>query len=193
MFPIRVERDVQVFDWVTHDAWGTVDQDPSLGTQAVHSDGVLYTNVATVSSRASTGAIAAQRQRCLGVHLTGPEPGDEFTLYSIQASAVVSDENALPCLWMGESPATITTAAAGDNVAEVKLIQAGVSSAVIGGTLRFDGVVAVNENTADRGVCFFVGVRTNLVGAADSVCNMSMTARRLIDVQPRVIDVAKLG
>ena len=190
-FPRILERDTRIIDWRTHlAAFCTSTTWWEAQAKKVRSDGLLHTDYATLDVEDDQG-IAAGLVRCVGVHLTGPEPGDEFTPYAINVSARAEHAEVSPFLFVGESPATITSNAAGDDVLDTRHILQASHQGTGGGALDGNIFIVANENTADRGICFGVGMMSP-VGSSALGLQVSMSVRRLVGVEPPIYDSRKL-
>lgn len=135
-----------------------------------------------------SGAIAADKAFICGLHIKGPEPGNIFTLYQVEAAAQTYLTNVRPFLIIGESPATPTSAAAGDTVDDHRLIVGTSGGHDNGSSLYFNGIIAVKERTEDRAICFGLGIQTDAAGAASSVAAARLTVRRLYEPGALVYD-----
>lgn len=194
-FPIRVDRDCHVVNWIADlPGWCTTLNDPATDSWAVRSDGVLVTEYGTVVCNDNTGVISAGLGSACGIHISGPDSDTEFTLYSLQVDAIAEDEFLRPCLFIAESPASISNDAAGNTVTDVRILAVPDGSGVAGGCLSAEMVVAVKQNTAGRNLCFMVAL---LAGTTDSTSAhygvAHLTVRRLIGNKPLILDPTKLG
>lgn len=191
-YPVRLERDTHIVDWTAHlAAWCTTFTDPSTANMNVLSDGVLYTEYACMDCRFNTGVITATKAAPNGLHISGPEPGDHFTPYAVSVRAVSTDPLARPLLMMGESPASITSAAGGNVVGLTRLLAAPEGHSDQGHSLNADFTVVVKEQTADRGLCFFVAMYADAANSGDLDALCALSVRRLVGVMPGVFDTYK--
>jgi len=193
-FPRILERDTPIIDWASKQGWATTETVPGSVTAYVKNSGLLNADFGTVASESLTGTITANRATCVGVHLAGPESGVEYTPYAISCVAIAEDDDVRPYLLMGESPASISSAAAGDLISEVHYLGfggAGISGAS-GIPLEKETTIVIKPNTAGRAICFAVGMLAGAAGAADKRAFVRLTVRRLIAWAPRIIDSRKL-
>ena len=192
MFPIILERDTPIIDWPTEVLWATTLTDPIGTTASVRSDGLLDVDFGTVINAAVTPIITARRMSSVGLHITGPEAGDEYTAYAISCVALSHDLNYRPCLFMGESPATITNNATGDTVTSVTFLDFGQAAHDGGGcSLKADVTVVVAEKTADRAICIGIGIMSGAAAGIASFAAARLSVRRMVAPGPRVIDTRK--
>lgn len=189
--PIFLERDTPIINWsTTINQFATTEQLALAATQSVRSDGVLNTEYGTIVSIPTITAITTLFSKCMGLHLTGPAAGTAYTPYQISCSVFCDDVNIKPLLMVGESPASITNAAGGNAVTEVRPIGVPHQVGPEGSALDYQSVILVNPNTLDRGLCIFVAMIAGGTGAAPRVW-MRLSARRLIGVNPLVLDTRK--
>lgn len=197
MYPNILERDSRIYDWPTKLAgWCTTVSALSSTTLTVRSDGTLYSNgYGTLSIQADTGVLGAREATAVGLHIQGPEDlsGSEFTPYLIEACAWSEDDEVRPFLFMGETSAVITSGAGGHSVTPWHFLHAPDQHSSEGGALNYCGAVLVNPNTADRGVCFGIGMSAGPSGAATLGGYGYMCVRRLTEVAPTIFDGRKLG
>lgn len=192
MFPIILERDTPIIDWQSYLEWCDTEMVAATQTGKVRSDGVLKVHYGTLDSVGSTGAITARKSVCLGLHITGPEPGVEFTPYSVSVVAMAADKNVRPYLFVAESPAVITNDADGDTVTDLRLLGLGPTPGTDGANLEKDVTVVVTEKTADRALCFGVGMMAGVAGGLDVRGYFRLSVRRLVGPGPRIVDARKL-
>lgn len=194
MYPRIMERETEIVD-STADTAGTAtaDENPISTSYLTRSDGVVYANYATLTVAKLSAVIAARKIRCVGIHLQGPEPGTDFTPYAVSVNAHCVDDKLRPVFFIGESPAVINADAAGNNVTDVRRLRYSMAGAVgAGNSLHAELVVVVKPNTADRAVCFGIGMLTGVVLSGDEQTFVHMTVRRLIGVDPLILDTRKL-
>lgn len=192
--PIILERDTPIIDWAAPlGGWCTTIDNPNNADFDVRSDGLLHAKYATMSVSSNTPIVTAGNITACGVHLTGPQVGDDFTPYQISAVCTCEDEEARPFLFVCTSPSTISSTAAGNQVEDVRWLDfGGTPSASHGSTLRYDGVILANVNIADRGFCVAIGVKAGLVDTQALAGYARLSVRRLIGVDPPVYDSRKL-
>lgn len=193
MIPIRVETDTPIINWQAYQLWSTVDFSILLSTFVVRSDGVKNTDFATMDCRAVTGAITAREAVCAGVHIAGPQAGEELTPYAVSVTAMAGDSNVRPFLFVGESPAVITNDATGDNVAVCRFLAIGDVTGSDGSSLNTEMTVVIAENTADRALCFGVGMLAGVSAGLDAQGAARLSVRRLLGPQPQVLNMWKQG
>lgn len=187
MFPIILERDTPIIDWPTYQLWCTSLSNPFAGSLLVRSDGILKLDSASIDANDDTGVITSDLATCIGLHLTGPEPGTELTPYSVSCVAASEDPDVRPFLFVAESPASITSAAGGNTVTDVRYLGFGNKN-----TLDKEVTIVAAENTLDRGICFGVGMWGHGGPGADEAGMVRLCVRRLIAPGPRVVDTRKL-
>lgn len=192
MFPIRLERDTPIVDWQATELWATSTSNPVASTHLVRSDGGLKGDFGSIDLRNVTIAITARLSVCAGIHLPGPKRGDDFTLYAVSVVAMAGDSNVRPYLFMGESPASITNAAGGDIVTDIKFLAFGDTSGTDGSMMKHEVTVAVFETPNDRAVCFGIGMMAGVATGLAAMGLARLCVRRLIGPGPRVIDPNKL-
>ncbi len=192
MFPIIFERDTPIIDWPSQSLWATTLTDIGNNTANVRSNGVLNPDYATLFSYSFAGVITTTLSACLGVHLAGPQPGSEFTAYQVSVVAMALDPVLRPYVFMGESPASITTAAGGDVVTDIHALGWGDTPGTTGAKMEKEVTFVVNVNTADRGICVGVGLMAGITNSLSRRAMVRLCVRRLVGPQPRVIDVRKL-
>lgn len=188
MYPIRMERDTPAYDWKTLVPWTDADDDPVPVLALVRSDGTKAEKYTTLNVHAVTGIIAARKMRSVGVHIEGPETGTPFTCYAISCKVFGIDDNIRPVLMMGESPAVIDTTAAGNSVISAQPIAVGGNVGLEGFALEKETIICVNENTAERGLCFFINLIAGAAPSADSLAVVSMSVRRLVGSSLQVLN-----
>lgn len=191
MYPIILERDTPIIDWAAYTAWCTGLSDPTTSSYLVRSDGVVYGDYAVANMLALTGAITARKAFCTGLHMAGPEVGSEFTPYTISCVAMHGDANVRPFLFMGESPASVTSGAGGNAVSLVHFLAFADSPGTDGSKLEKELTVIVAEKTVDRGLCIGVGMMAGGSAGVDAGGYARLCVRRLVGPGPRVIDTNK--
>lgn len=195
--PIRLERDTFVVNWRAElAAWATTAINPNIDTWNVRSDASVSTDYAVVTNFANTGAIGAGVGYAVGVHIEDPEEtrgndDNQFSLYAVQARAMHEDENIRPVLFVGESPASITSDAAGDLVTDIRIIGVPDGSSVNGGCLNVESVIAIKETTNGRKLCFGVAMLAGLTAGANGAGLMNLCVRSLIGSKPMILDPTK--
>lgn len=193
MFPIILERDTPIINWSAQGLWPTTETNLGANTANVRSDGILHPDYATTWLSDKTGALTAELAVCSGVHLAGPKPGIDFTPYQVSVVAMASDPRIRPYLFCAVSPAAITTDATGDVVSNVRVLGfAPPPNSEYGSTMEKEVTFIANVKTADRGMCIAVGMLSGLTGSANNRSMVRLSVRRLIGVQPSIIDTRKL-
>lgn len=192
-YPRILERDTQIIDWRARlGGWGTGGSGSGGTSYAVRSDGLLHVSFATLDVFSSTVNPAVNIINSVGVHLTGPDPGDEFTPYSISCMAHTTDPDVIPMLFLGESPASITSDSAGNTVTEIRHIALGESPGPNGSVLMKDMTIICPEKTAGRGLCIAIGMMAGPNTApTNNRCYARLSVRRLFGVHPPIIDTRK--
>lgn len=201
-FPIRMDRDPQLVNFQAYlPAWPTVAQVQESTSYSVLSDGLVPENFATMDIF-QVATVPDNQCLCVGVHLEGPQDGEEYTPYMISVSALSGDPMVRPFLFVGESPATINSAAAGNVVTDIRIIgthstagQIGITAFnETGGSLDKDICIAVKRKTADRKICFGVGMVAGLSTLSGRKSQARLSVRRLYKTdEPRIINTRKLG
>lgn len=192
-YPIRLERDTLLLDWNADIAdWCTVEQAVNSTSFSVRSDGLLNDSYGNLSLSRNQG-VSSRDCRCVGVHLVGPDDGSDWTAYAISVQAMSQSPLVRPFLFTGESPATITTGAAGDVVTNIRIIGNADSSGDEGATMDKEITVAINARTADRGFCVGVGMMSGSGASAAVGCTARLSVRRLVKYEPSVLDTKKIG
>ena len=185
----RLERDAPFLDLTANDLLGHCTATTNLGSNAFvsRSDGTTYTNSATMNVRQNIGVHSVTNSVCCGVHIEGPEPGDEYTPYSLNAVAFVEDANVRPFFFVGENQGTPTSDAAGDTLARCRLLKMGISTA-----LELNTILLINEYTADAPLHFGVGFHCLGGSSTDVTGRAHIYVRRLVELEPKVLDTTKL-
>lgn len=192
MFPIILERDAPVIDWLADGLWATSTSNVTSASWFVRSDGLVKLDYGTLNVRAATVALAASKLVAAGIHITQPEPGEEFTPYAISCVAMGVDPNVRPVLFVGESPATITNDATGDVVTEVRFLAFGDTPGTYGSSMEKEVVLVINENTVPRALCIGVAMMSGTSSALAAAALVRLSVRRLIGVNPPIHDSRKL-
>lgn len=194
MYPIILERDTDVINWATTlNTLSTIESDPEDETIRVKSSGTLNVDYGTLTLSMLSGVITARRIRAAGVHITGPQPGNDFTPYAVSVQATCADESLRPYLLIGESPATITSNDTGDVVTNMNVLATPMASNGSGGSSlqrSFTAVVAVK--TDDRALCFALAFLAGVGASLNDAVIAHLTVRRLIGLDPSIIDARKL-
>lgn len=189
--PIILERDTPIYDWTAYDLLSTSQNVASATTWFTHSDGILHDQFATFQSNYAVGSTTADNVRSGGVNMKGPEPGDEYTPYRIDAVAVCDDVNVRPVLFIGESIAAITDDAAGDVITDIRQVAQANAYGPEGASLHYNGIILAKENTAGRGLMVGIGMLAGAAGAAACTIWTHLSVRRLIGVNPTVLNTRK--
>lgn len=193
MNPIILERDTHILDWRAHGtSFSTSAVNGKARSYRVRSDGILHPNYSTISVHEEIATTSVKQVRCAGVNMAGPEPGLDFTPYAISCVAMSGHINQVPILVVGESIATITSDAGGDLITEVHTLDGPVMGSTEYSTLNYQRVILVNENTAGRGICFAIGMLATAGTASTALAWCHMSVRRLIGIDPAVLDTRKL-
>lgn len=192
MFPIILERDTPIIDWSAQATWPTVETNLGANTAEVRSDGILHPDYGTMWISDKTGSVTAELAVCAGVHLAGPMDGLDYTAYQVSVVAMGSDPRIRPYLFMGVSPAVITSDATGDTVSNINVLGfADAPTPDYGSTMEKEVTFITKVKTADRGLCIGVGMLAGLFGSANNRAMVRMSVRRLIGVNPSVLDTRK--
>lgn len=184
---VHLDQDCELMDWPSFQAWATSTSAAGSGsTVSVSSDGNVYDKFATCDIRANTGTVTADHIMGAGIHM---EPADDadvaYTPYRVKCSCFSLHGGTLtPCLFVGESPASVT--GTNDNVTVCRMIKAGD-----GARLDYDDIIAMPVNTADRAVCFFIGLVDLGAGSANLRAYGHLSVRRLLGPGVGVIDYRK--
>lgn len=187
-YPIRLERDTQIIDWATKlSGFSTVQSLLSDTAWEARSSGVINSAFGTAYNIGGK-SMNAGSVRCLGVHMEGPQEGEDYTVYAISVNAMSWAAGVRPVLFMGESPASPTVDSV---ISDVRIIGTCDTSGDIGGTLQKDFSVVVKENTAERAVFFGVAMASGLAASSDYM-HGRISVRRLVKIEPTVLDTTKL-
>lgn len=191
MYPIILERDTKIINWPTYlPGWSTSEVDTFETSLYAVSDGLVYTEYATAEISREK-AITATKMRAIGLNITGPEAGTEFTPYQISAVASAEHPEVRPFLFVAESIASPTSDAAGDLVTNSRLLAVAQTSGIAGSTLEKEITIVINPKTADRSLFFGIGMAA--VGTATSLTlKASISVRRLAGVNPAIYNTRKL-
>lgn len=192
MFPHILERDTPIHDWRTAGtSWSTSAVNTKGRSYNCRSDGILHPKYGTLSVHEDIAAITAATIRGAGINMVGPEAGVEFTPYAINCVAMSGDADMHPILFIGESIAAITSDAGGDLVTEVHHLAVGRNIGTEYSGLEYNGIILINPNTADRGVCIGVGMHATATNVTTGLAWMNLQVRRLVGVSPAVYDTRK--
>ena len=117
--PIYLERDCNFVDWTARIA-GLATSASNGATQSwnVRSDGLKPDDFAVVETL-DVSSVTAGNCECAGAHIKGPEDRPIKTMYSYFVHAWCEDPNLRPIFFVGLSPASITSNAAGDTVTQI--------------------------------------------------------------------------
>lgn len=192
MFPNILERDTRIIDWTGYQTWCTAFSLLTASTIKVKSDGLIHADFATVKVRAATPVITARSVCATGIHITGPLAGTEHTCYSVSAVCMAADPEVIPFLFLAESGATINNDAAGNSCNSHRLLGVAHMSGAEGSALEKELTIAVKVNTADKSLVFGIGILANASTSAALTAYMHLSVRRLIGVNPAIIDTRKL-
>jgi len=191
MFPIILERDTTIIEWQAYRGWCTVFTNLLTETLTVRSDGLVHPDYAVLDTSETTGTVTARATNCMGVHLTGPEPGAEHTCYQIAAICATDDPLLRPFLFIGESD-TITSAVTGNLVTDIRILEFGTNDGLDGNSLKSNMTIATPVNTADKTICIGVGLMAGVANAVNLGAWLHIAVRRLVGVNPQVLDTRKL-
>ena len=192
-FPIVLERDAPVIENTTAiPGWSASFVDLS-GADALRmrNNGLTYTDFGAAYCIADTPAISAGQVAGIGLHMQGPQESDEgeYTPYAISAHCICQDTSVRPFVFYGENGGTLSDGSSGNLMQNCKILAGGDGTKV-----EFDGTVLLKEITADRAIGFGIGLLADASGASDADAAVArISVRRLISLEPRVIDVGKLG
>lgn len=197
--PIRLERDTFVVNMNNAVAgWCTTAINNNLDAWAVRSDGVTVTDYGVATVMTNLPIIAAGAGVAYGIHIQAPEvtegnDANVFSLYAVQAEAWCEDDNIRPFLFVGESPSSITSGSGGNVVTDVRLIGTPTGSALAGGNLSIEKVVAIKEVPGgEANICFGVAMLAGLVGGTAVGGFSNLCVRRLLGNKPQILDGTKL-
>lgn len=195
MFPRILERDTQIMDWKDRlSGWPTNSVAVSLDVYQARSDGVLYKEFATLDVANAAGPLADNCETVC-VHMSQPETLDEYTPYAISAVAMSEDPLIRPFLFIGISPASITSDGGGDILAKCRII--GVADLVddSGACMSKELTIVVAKMPAGlttRALAIGVGMMAGTVNSANVHCWARLSVRRLVGNSPPIIDTRKL-
>lgn len=192
MFPIRLERDTNLVDWTSGFPGWCTDHNIITANNQVRSDGVLHSDYAIIDFNGAQG-MAARKATFAGVHLAAPLEEEGFTCYQITARMQCDEPTVRPILVVGEAQ-TVTADAGGDQIKHTSLLDVALYSGLEGAALRTDMTIALPPMEEDgTNPCFAVGL---LAGDASSVTEngwFHLAVRRLVGVNPKILDTTKLG
>lgn len=194
MFPIRLDRDTNLIPWQAFGpAWCTTHQIITASNQ-VRSNGVLNLDYGVLDNNAATGAILASKATFMGLHMAAPEEDAGFTCYQITARLMCDDGSLKPILIVGEAQ-TVTADAGGDEVKETRLLDvASFHSSSVGGMMKTDMTIAMSTMpTAGKNPCFALGILNGLGTSGNLNAWGHLAVRRLVGVNPAILDTGKLG
>lgn len=192
MYPIILERDTVIINWQDKLAgWPDLELGHSHNeSMRMRNDGIVHPEFATMEVMNLT-TITAQFQKGVGVNMTPPEDGTEFTPYQIRATASAESPEVMPFLFVGESQDPPTSVSGGDFIGDYRVIAVGNMGGVGGGTLDVDLTIVVIPNPAAAPLC--IGVCMMAYGTAlSSLLRANVSVRRLMGVAPALIDTRKL-
>lgn len=195
MFPIILERDAQINEWNTRIAGFPTAMATMAGEAYImRSDGVLYTDFGSMYVTADAGPTLGKCE-CVGLYLTTPEELDEFTPYQISAFAMTEDPLLRPFLFCGIAPATITNDAGGDTLSKCRILGVFDSGDAFGAAMEVETTI-VNKKMPSgkegRALAIGIGFWAGQTNGADKACLARVSVRRLVGVEPAVIDTRKL-
>lgn len=200
-FPIRLTRDCDFLAW-DDDAiasWSStmlVHGSPDI---LMRSDGIPKINYASFSLRIDHTMTLVNRVSSGGIHIKGPDDGDELTPYAWNALAYTEDPNLFPAVFCAISPAAPTSDAAGDTCKECRYLAFPTTSnddALGGSFVQASGVVALPKTdhiAADRNIAFGIAFISGLGVPATSMCMGQLNVRRLVNFEPMILDRTKKG
>lgn len=195
MFPIILERDTPIVDWRTGLAGWATDATSTQGEiYSVVSDGLLHADYGTMYIAQPAGPTAGKCE-CAGLHITQPETLDEFTPYAISVVAMSEDPLTWPFLFIGISPATITSDATGDVLSKCRIIGVADNIDAPGACMEKEVTIVVAKMPVGleaRALCVGVGMTAGTVNSADKHCWAYLSVRRLVGNNPPIIDTRKL-
>lgn len=197
MFPTIFERDTEFTDWTAALAgWSTSATSFSGGDTLMRSDGTVAVDYRSMTVHNVQLNTTLNKMTAAGLHIQGPRDADELTAYQYQVSVYTNDPNLIPVLFVGVSVATPTNAAAGEIVTEPRWLKWPSSLNEKGNTLNASGIIALTKTdlvAADRAVAFGVGLLGGLSAPLATSQNvMSLSVRRLVAVEPVILDSRKL-
>lgn len=187
-----MDRDTKICEWETPlSNWCTTATDPTTTDYTARSDGTTNENYGVMEAQGLITATANQMfANC--VYMQPPKEGDELTPYSISVSALVEDETLRPVLFIGMAPASYGASGAGQQSTICRIIKPGKCD-LSGGVLNADFVIALGElPTADRQLTVGLGFMAGKsAGTGDAWARLEV--RRLLTLEPTIIDAQKLG
>ncbi len=196
MFPIRPERDIKIGTWLTSTLALSTSTTSSFSDDVyMASDGLVHPDFGVATCKALTLAIPGTRMASFGINLTGPEAGDEYTLYSYSAQAMCVDPLLVPVLFCAVSIAAVTSNVAGDLVEHFSIIGTAKAVSASFNSLHEEGVIAVpktDDVAANRGICFGIGFITHASTSGTYATMSRLSVRRLIGNNPAILDTTKL-
>lgn len=192
MFVRIMERDTTIVEWQAYLTWNNTFTNTILDTLSIRSDGIVNENYGVADARDVTGVIGAVKMTSAGLHMKGPQPGPDLTCYAIDAVAGCDDPTVKPFLFMGETD-TVSNSANGNPITDCRILAYADDSGAMGGTLKKQMVVCVPVGPADKDkLGFAIGLMAGPSDSADLNAFMHLAVRRLVGVDPQILDTRKL-
>lgn len=193
MFPIRLERDTNIVAWQGYEAGWCTDSNPITANNQVRSDGVLHPDYAVIDMNGATGAMLTREATFIGLHIAAPEDDSGFTCYQIHARAQCDGGDIRPILVIGEAQ-TVTSDATGDQIKQTRLLDVASFRDLEGGMLKTEMTIACPPlPTAGKNPCFAVGMLNGVGTSSNLNAWVHLSVRRLVGVNPKILDATKLG
>lgn len=197
MFPQRLERDTQIIDWAALTLALSTSTSAAAGDDIrMTSDGLVHSNFGVAHTKGLTVAVAGNKITAAGINLQGPDPGDEYTLYSYNAFAWCVDPELMPILFCAVSIAIPTNAVGGDLCEHYQLIALPQSLGTTHRALQSEGTIILPKTdavAASRAVAFGIGFATAGSTSGTLGAYTRLSVRRLMENEPAIIDTTKLG
>ncbi|MDE0684975.1 MAG: hypothetical protein OXI63_18795 [Candidatus Poribacteria bacterium] len=149
------DRDLSIIDVGNVNGFSSVtESDLSATTFSVVSDGNVHSGSGTVGLNAASLALSANKLKARGVYLSRSGPKNQATmeLFRIKADVLCASSKDMVCYaFLGVGPASVTDAAAGNDVTKITVVATGR------GGLFLDDIVAIKPfagTDAGKPVCF---------------------------------------
>lgn len=185
-----VERETMIVDWGATLAWATTHIASATGNVRMTSDGLVYNEFGTVRCEEKTSVVAGFETAC-GINMKEAEAGAEYTPYQINVAAMFTDPQLMPHLFIGQSTNPPTAALGGDLITRMKVLACATTLGSAGSTLNANITVLVKVDGTQK-ICFGIAMEGNNASPVSKRASMVLSVRRLIGVNPAVIDTRKL-
>jgi hypothetical protein len=176
MTPVNFKRDVHHVDWNAQSLSTTTTY--SVNPPYVRSDGVVYSDRASIRIRENFTFPAIDSWHWAGVLLNGPGDADDRTVYRVRGFASLLHVNGTVYFGFGAGPATPSSAAGGQVMNEEVIYSEMKENIVI------DETIAVADFVSNPGRSIMFGFGFSHVAASAQKCVGSLSVQRLVAAQP---------